>query len=120
MPSKNPDPEPDPILKGLVEDYLDALSGIDKHETTRKQLAEQILQRLQPGQRFETQPGIGVRVQQPTRRWNDERAKEILTDEQWKAIQFPRPSAQIAKSVLPGALFELCKLPDDQPTLRSL
>jgi hypothetical protein len=120
MPAKHPDPEPDPILTGLVNDYLDALSGIDKHTKTKEQLAEQILQRLQPGQRFETQPGIGVRVQQPSRKWNEERARELLTDEQWKAIQFPRPSSQIAHSVLTGALFEACKVPEGKPSLRTL
>lgn len=120
MPTQQPEPDPDPILKGLVEDYLDAASAIDKHQEIKDQLADQILQRLQPGQKFETQPGVGVRVQLPSRRWNDQRAREMLTDEQWNAIQFARPSQQIAKSVLPGALLDLCKVPDEKPTLRQL
>jgi hypothetical protein len=104
-------PEPDLILRGLVEDYLDAVSGLDKYRTMKDQLADQILARAKPGQKIEVQPGIGVRVQAPARRFDEAKAREVLSAAEFDAICVAKVSSQVASQVLPGALLDLCKTP---------
>ena len=113
--------EPDvTALDSLVNDYLDACEGLEKYETTKKQLAEELARKLGPGGRHEIVPGVGVMVTQPARRFDAKQAASVLTAQQLAAISEFTPSATLAVKVLPGALVDLCKVSNGKPSVRRI
>lgn len=109
-----------PILDQLVGDYLDACEAIEKHTTVKEQLAEQIAAKLGVGGRHEIVPGVGVRVQAPAARFDPRQAEKVLTAEQLVAISEAKPSATLAKRLLPGVLVEQCQVATGKPSVRQL
>lgn len=104
----------------LVNDYLDAKAAAEKYGTIITQLAEQIVKELGVGGRHEVVSGVGVRVQAPSATFTAEKAREVLTAEQYQAISDLKPSVKIAERVLPGALVDLCRVPGAKPQVKTL
>lgn len=107
-------------LDGLVGDYLDACEAIEKHTIVKDQLADQIAAALGVGGRHEVVPGVGVRVQAPAARFDARKAGEVLTAEQLASISEAKPSATLAKKLLPGVLVEQCTVASGKPSVRVL
>lgn len=107
-------------LDQLVDQWLDAKSGIDKYNDILKQVQDELVRELGPGGRHETVPGVGVRVQAPAMTFNAEKARTVLTPDQYASICEPVPNLKLAVDRLPGALLDLCKVPGTKPSVRGL
>src|SRR4051812_9378025 len=88
-------------MDGLVNEYLDVCERIDKDNLIRDQLAEMLVGRLRPGQRYEIVDGVGVQVVAGPRRFNAELAEQIFTHEQLAEISVPTISSTLAKARYP-------------------
>lgn len=108
------------ILDGLVNDWLTHKESIDKHQEICDQIAAQIVDKLPPGSKHEVAPGVGVRVQAPSARFDAAKAAEILSPEQLSAISEAKPSVTLARKFLPGALVEQCQVAVGKPSVRRL
>ncbi len=118
--STEPAGERDIILDGLVNDWLDATAAIEKHQTHRDQLGQQIAEKLGVGGRHEIVDGVGVRVQAPAARFDAKKATQILSAEQLAAISESKPTAAMAKKMLPGILVEQLTVTTGAPSVRSI
>ena len=107
-------------LEQLITDYLSRKADIEKLNRDLAEITELILRHMAEGESVEIAPGQGVRVQRPSRRFDPSIAEQVLTGEQWAAILVAAPSAEKAKAVLPGALYEQCTRLSGQPTVRVL
>jgi hypothetical protein len=115
-----PTPEIDPDLAALVNDYIDVLEALIKDTRRKEELAAEIVAKVPPGTKVELLPGVGIRVQHPSRRFDAARAEQILTAEQWASIQESKPSSKLAERNLPGALVDLCRVAGSKPTVVQL
>jgi hypothetical protein len=107
-------------LATLVADYLDRKAAKEKIEAELAEISELILKRVAEGEKAELEPGVGIRVQRPNKRFDPLLAQQILTGEQWAAILAAVPSATLAQKVLPGALYEQCTRLAGQASVRAL
>ena len=105
-------------LDGLVNDYLDAHAALEKWKTIADERAAQLIDAIGEGGRHEVKPGVGVRIQRPTRRWSPEHAKLVLLPEQYRMILEPVPSLAKANEVLPAPMVDLCRVPTGRPSVR--
>jgi hypothetical protein len=94
----------------LVNQWFDAKAAIEKHEKRAKEAAEALIEELGVGGRHETLPGVGVRIQAPSRVFNVDRAREVLTADQFRMICELKPSSPRAQKMLPGLLVDQCKV----------
>lgn len=112
------------ILDGLVGDYLDASEAIEKWETTRRQLADQIAALLGPGGRHEIVDGVGVSVSRPRSSFDERTARAVLTDEQLAAITVTETTSrldfELAGRLWGSALTDQLKRTSGRPTVRRL
>jgi hypothetical protein len=107
-------------LDQLVDQWLDAKAGIDKYEDILRQAQEELVRELGVGGRHETAPGVGVRVQAPAMTFNADKARSVLTPDQYASICEPVPSIKLAAQRLPGVLLDACKVPGTKPSVRGL
>lgn len=107
-------------LEQLIADYLERKAAQEKIAAELGDITELILARMAEGESVEISPGQGVRVQRPSRKFDPAIAEQILTGEQWAAIQVLTPSKDRARDVLPGALFDQCTRLVGQATVRAL
>jgi hypothetical protein len=104
----------------LVEEWLTAKEGADKHKRIADEAAEALIKELGIGGRHELLPGVGVKVQGPSMRFEDDLAREVLTPEQYASICEPKASSTLAAKMLPGVLVDQCKKPGTKPSVRPL
>lgn len=104
----------------LVNEYLDCRAAAEKYAIRIAELAEQIVRDLGTGGRHEIMPGVGVRVQAPAMTFNADKAREVLTGDQYRSICRLHPDAKVAEQILPGALVDQCRVPGVKPSVRSL
>ena len=107
-------------LDQLVNEWLDAKAALDKWGTIADEVAEQIIAKLGVGGRHEIMDGIGVRVQGPSNRFDPKKAAEVLDANQYAAICEAKPSATLAKKMLPGVLVEQLTTASGKPSVRAL
>jgi hypothetical protein len=84
------------------------------------EIAAELLEDMQPGDSVEIEPGIGVRVQAPSHRFDPDIARELLSDEDFEAICVPVPNVAMAKKVLTGDTLAMCSPARGKPTIRLL
>lgn len=123
-PTDPPDPARDRLL-WLADQYAEAQELISKGERRTKEVASELISLCQPGDRIQTRVGAdgkpqGVRIQKPSMVWNANQAVRTLTPQQLASISEPKVSATLAKQYLPGALVDMCKLPQANPTVHLL
>lgn len=109
----------------IVKEYLNAQNSREKWDRRIKELAEEIVDELGVGGRHELDgtDGEGVRVQAPTRTFDDETARKALTADQYNRITEPQPpkaSLEKATKEFPGHLVEQCKKSTNKPTVQPL
>lgn len=109
-----PDQPPRPERAQIVTDWLDHLAAAEKHADEAKRLGD-VIAAWGPGT-YEVLPGVGATVSRPSRNIDEDRARDVLTPEQFAACCVPPPAtgpkftAAAAKAALPGALLELVKV----------
>lgn len=109
----------DADLDALVNSWLDHRSAAEKHANEAKRLQAEILVKVGPGRRYELDNGEGVTVTAPVERVDEDRAKTVLTADQYEACLVRSFSVAQARKVLCGALVDLCKVAGS-PTVRAL
>ena len=107
-------------LSTLIADYLNAKAAREKIDAQLGEISELILSRVAEGEKAELEPGVGIRVQRPNRRFDQAIAIQILTPEQIMGITTTVIDREKAKDILPGALYDQCTRPVGQPSVRAL
>ena len=97
----------DPVTRELVSEWLTLKEEQDKRAQQMEELTAFILRRVDPGEAVEILPGVGVRVQGPTRRFNADLARELLDDEDFESICEVVPSVKLLRQALPD-MVDLC------------
>ena len=104
----------DSAIEVLARRRLELTAKRDETLAAIAQVDEALMTLLQPGEAalIDGQP-IWV-IQQGANRWNEQKAREVLPDEQLDAITSTEPHIDRAKAkqVLPPALFLECTVPD--------
>lgn len=103
----------------LVNEYLDLCATIEEDTARKTALAAHIAAQIEPGERFEIKPGIGVKVMAPSARFNADRARAILTPEQLAAISETHPTVAGLK-FLPPVIADLCRVSTGPPSVQKI
>lgn len=123
-----PDPTPNTAVAtvhDLADQRLDLLAKKEKLELQIADIDEALLRELpKVGGRYELPgcPGQGVKLTPAQSRFNADRARVVLTEDQLKAISALKPDAQLARRVLPGELVAACcvETNNGRPSIRGL
>jgi hypothetical protein len=110
----------DPVLRELVEEFLTCREQAEKYARMRDDAAALLLNRMKPGESFEVATGVGVRVQAPSRRFDPDVARELLTEQEFESICVLVPTAAQAKRMLPGHTVNLISPATGRPSVRVL
>jgi hypothetical protein len=104
----------------LATEYLTAMEQAAKHAAIAKDLAAMLLDLVPVGESVEIVPGVGIKVQAPSRRFDGEVARELLTDEEFEAICELVPSVKLARKLLPGNTVDMMSPATGRPSVRIL
>jgi hypothetical protein len=104
----------------LIKEWIKLGEAVRDLQAERGDLAELIAEGLEPGEKIELEPGVGVRLQAPARRFNPDIARELLSNEEFYSICEEVPSVKLARRMLPGELVDMCSPAIGRPSLREL
>ena len=99
-------------LDQLAGERLDLLASIEK---TKQRLADvdalltYELGEVEGGRHELTYaPGQGVKLVAPSKRFNADLARAVLSPAQYSSVCVPTPNATLARQLLPGAVVDMC------------
>lgn len=115
-----PTPPPatqDQVREQLVIRYLDLQEQINEMREQQESIKRSFRDDLGTGGEFKSKSGVKVSVS-PTRRFNEKKAREILTPEQVEACTAPAFQSSLAREQLPPAVYKACMVEVGDPTVR--
>jgi hypothetical protein len=107
-------------LDTLVRHYLVLRQEAQDWAKARDEAAEAVLGAMAAGESYETEPGVGVRVQAPSRRFDPALARQLLPPDLYASICVSVPDVKLAEARLPGDLVDQCRRQTGRPSLRVL
>lgn len=95
-------------LAAVAADWVEAAAEAEKAKTRAEELADYLRAHMKPGEQVTTADGVKVGVVQGAARWDADKARELLTEDQLNLITVlvHSPSKEMAKRFLPGVLVD--------------